>query len=758
MASFEEDSDSSSEDVPPPIPPQHFNYPPQHTYQHVSYRLKMSKGKSNYMREQLSKMKKDLINIHADAYIDTDILEVRPLTLAKDMDDWEDRVREIVKQYEADFRSLSVPLNRSTKPAVIEYLYDLQQKYRDFSFRICDDEYELNGGSENVIEALEHINNMTTEEVEISREFKRPSHLIDYFMKFGAEEINSIHPPVTIVRNQTNPELVVIRGVSESIEKIEAIAKEKLSSVTTEYVPLTQSAHRLLSQPKGRKKLKNCLGSTLDVIYYTFEKTASREEYTHQVCITSSDASSLAVAKRIFDNLCREEKMPLQQEEVDLISTDGWDKLVQKFDNELFVSIRRSGDVMTITGNETDIKKVVREIRRFLNAQDETTEELQVSSPVWQVLFTQLNDKLDRVCKEASQNKVRLVLPTIYEEVDSVIIVMIGDMRYIDNVKVRLGHMVDEVLQRDVALPPMVGLHRIVEKGTLKAKCHELSRTNKVVIRFEIEAGESLNGSFQNGGNGHSSRRIVSATCAGTGVRVSVYTGDYARQRCDAIVTFIPENPDFSEPVFMALGSIGGREVQNDLQATLGSQKLISASVYRTQYTGNMTCHALFHIVLPMIQLRNSDNLIFQQNALKTTLQKVLQQTGGNKYNTIVLCPLTVPPLNYPTELYAETLALIVSEIRSDSHASDMSIQVFVDNDCEGNDFEVALKKNNFQIHDHNPLEYVSILKPKVTKQLGNRDSLEKAVKITTGDMLDLQVGVVIIIMIIFIIEFISID
>ncbi len=741
MASFEEtDVNSSLEDVPPPIPPQRFQYsptPPQHTYQHVNYRMKMSKGESKYMMQRLEKMNMDLFNVHGIASIVDRLLEVRPYDLAKEIDDWEYRVGKIIKQHKTDFRSVSIPLKKSTESAVIEYLYGIQQKCEDFSsFDIGDGEYEINGGSQKVNEALEHINNMTVKEIEISCEYKKPPHLIDYFIKFGKKEVNSIHPPVTIIRSQDNPGIVVIRGVKESIQKIEAIANEKLLSLSTDYVPLTQSAHRLLVSTRGKQKLKNCLGSTLDIILYTFEKTASREEYTHQACITSSDAASVAVAKRIFDNLCREEKILLQQDQIELLSTDRWNRLIEQFGNELFVSVRTSRDIITVTGEETDTKKVALEIRRFLSAQDDTTEEFQVSSPVWDVICTQLKDKLERVYKEASQNKVHVVLPTQDEDAARVVIVMTGNIRYIENVKVRLSHMIDEVLLRDVPLPPKVGLHRLVEKGILKTKCLELSRTNKVVIRFEIDTDNDLVTNQENEQNSH---RIMNATSAATGVRIALFTGNYAQQKCDAIVTFIPENPKFSESVFTVLGNAGGREVQNDLQATLGSQKLISASVYRTQYTGNMKCHGLFHIVLPKIE--SHGNSTFQQDALKKTLQNVLQQAKNYKYNTLVFSPLTGPPLCYPADLYAQILSSTVCDIKSGSHTSDLSIQVFVDNECESEEFELALKDNNFHIHDHNRLEYVPISKPNVTRQLGNPDSLQKAVKITTGDMLDLQVG-----------------
>ena len=729
---------------PPPIPSRKFDVPPltEHIYQNPPYRLKMNDAMSNYMMYKLTQINQDLIKVHGEARIEGKQLEVRPLERAKEIANWNQKVEEIVKKHKSDFQSATIPLNDVSKASVLEFLYRYQQKHGDFHFLIEEREYRISGGSRSVTEALEHINNMLEEEVEVTRELEKPPHLIDYFMKFGKEEMDAVQPPVKITRSQEKPGLVIVRGVKQSLDKIEAIAHEKMSHLNTEYVPLTRQAHNLLAGGGGKHKLAARLGSSLKDIQYTFEIIEAREEFTHQVCIVSSNASSLAVSKKIFENLCKEEKIFLPQDRRDLTSSSDWERLIESLGKELFASVRTTSDMITITGDESDIKKVVADIRRFLDTQDEGSEEMSVSGPVWQVIHSQLKDKLDRVCKEARRNKVHVNLPVVDEDRPSAFIHLQGNRQHIENVKVQLSHLVDEVHSKSFSIPPKAGLHRLAEKGSLRTKCHDLARTNKVVVRYEVEADPSLNALLHDQRNKlNAPRRIVSATSP-LGVRVSLFTGNYARQKCDVIVTFIPESLKFTEPVLVTLGNVGGRDVQNDLEASLGSQKLICASFYRTQHTGDIKCREIFHIVLPKVDYSSTSDLGYQKNALNKTLQKVFDDATSYGYDTIVLCPLTVPPLNYPVDLYAQTLASTILSIKSGTSSGDLSVQVFVENECESDDFELAMTHCHFHIHDRSRSSDIPEYRPTVTKKHGTTDSLKQVVHIGSGNMLDLQVCV----------------
>ena len=193
----------------------------------------------------------------------------------------------------------------------------------------------------------------------------------------------------------------------------------------------------------------------------------------------------------------------------------------------------------------------------------------------------------------------------------------------------------------------------------------------------------------------------------------------------------------------MALSNAGGQDVHDDLETSLGSQRLISASLHRTQQTGNLKCKGIFHAVLPPASSMPGSDFRQQRSALSKILQEAFEELSQN-YSTIVLSPLSVPPLSYPSDLYAQCLISTVAAINNGMYSADLSIQVFIDNESEVDDFKRAMKDKGFHIiynrtavqKDASSLLY----RPTVTKQHGTPDTLEKVVKITSGDMLDMQV------------------
>ena len=722
---------------PPPIPPR--LYEEQHTYyQYVSHRVTLSEAERTYMMDRLPKLNSDLINLHGEARIEGNNLEVRPLNLAKTVPGWDGKVALIVKQNKQDFQTASIPFDNSSKGPILEYLIQYHQTHKDFHLFMDETHYKISGSSSSITKALEHINNLVEEEVEVTRELERPPRYIDYFMKFAKKELESLRPSVTITRSKDNPGLLSVKGVKQSLDAIEKLAHEKLAQLHTEYVPLTQTSHRLLSSPQGKTKLNYHLGTEKDVICYVFEKIEPKEDFTHQVCIMSSDSSSLAIAKKMFESLCKDEKIFVPQEKFGFSSTHEWQTIVEKLGKEYFASVRTSGDVITITGGETDVMKVSHEIKTFLETQDEATDEFAVEGPVWQVLRIQHDSKLMEVKKEAKRHKVYLNFPEVDEAAKSVIITLQGNLQYVQNVKVQLKHIVDEVCSKEMLLPPKPGVQKVIDKGTIGKKCHELSQYHKVVIRYEVEedasplASKSMFSSSKHD-RPNAPQRLINAT-SNTGVSVSVYKGDYARLSCDAFVTFIPEKPTFNEPVFTALTCTGGQELCNSFELSLGTQRLIPATIHPTSYTGDLECNEIFHVVLPPYTHGGRVS-----HVLNTALMKALEQ-GSINNSRIVFCPPTIPPLNYPADLYAQAFISALSSANTGMYSTDLNIKVFVDDSHDAENFEKVMRDSGFQIYHRDRFETIQASVPKVVNQRGNASTLEKVIKIQKGNIIDFQV------------------
>lgn len=737
LASFEEDNDpvpplydSVYDETPPPIPPREEEMPVYADVFPYSKQLNDSEGK--FMMNRLSDLNKELIQICGEANIVGNVLKIQRKEI---IPNWKEKVSEIVDKYLKDFVSQAIQCSSANKGKVLEYLHLHQQKHKDFHFVMNDNDYQIGGGHASVTEAMEHMNNMEEGDAEIVQEIRKPSHLVGYFMKFAQESIKVIHPPVTVNRSDSDPGLIIVEGMRESIDQVQELVKEKLSNLSVEHVLLTRKAHKLLNSNKGKEKLATTLGANLNTVHYSFEKIEDDDMFTHNVYIVSAIGPTLAVAKRKIESLCKEEKIILTQDKTDLLSKQNpkWDQIISRPD--LFVSVRVIDDTIIITGDETDIRKMTHDIHRFMETQNEAEEEMSMETCVYQVIATNLKSKLERVVDEGKRNKVQVSLPLVDEDKPNVFIRFNGNSNYIGNIKVQLNHMEAEVLSKSFSIPPKPGVHKLSEKGLLRAKCLELGQSNKVIVRFNIESDHASN-SPQYKQPSTNTHRIITASSP-TGVHLAIYTGNYAQLKCDAFVTFIPDDPKFTEPVLVALSNFGGLEVQKDFEATLGARKLTQASLYSTKRTGNLECREIIHIVLPRYDLlfgaRNPQMLLSQ------TLQHLFYGTTP-KYNTMVICPPTLPPLNYPGDLYAKCLTDTIMNIKQGMYGTDLNLQVFVDDDYEVDEFEVAMKSSNYVIHSRDHVNTLPVFKPRPVKETGTPESLQKVVKILTGDMLDIQV------------------
>ena len=96
--------------------------------------------------------------------------------------------------------------------------------------------------------------------------------------------------------------------------------------------------------------------------------------------------------------------------------------------------------------------------------------------------------------KGAEHHKVDLTLPEANEDARKVFIGLQGNIKAIENIKCLLQLLVAEVERKNVKIPPQPGLQKVIEKGMLGAKCHELqcSHSHKVVVKYEGEEATPL--------------------------------------------------------------------------------------------------------------------------------------------------------------------------------------------------------------------------------------------------------------------------
>ena len=702
----------------------------------ISHREQIPHGMGNYMMHILTELNNDLIKIHGECHIEKGSLEVRPFRLAHETEKWSEKVKDMLTKHKQDFKQAEIPLEDNGRKVVLEYLVTLQEFHADLYYTINEGVLKMGGCSVTINEAVEAINNIVVQEVEVTIELQHSPRLIEYLLKFAKREIDAINPPVTSKKDQDTPGKISIHGVKQSLDLAQKIAHEKIAETHTDYVLLTQTAHRLLSNRKAKTKITQSLGDVAGSVFYVFEKIDQKDEFTRQVCIMSSDSVSLAVAKRKFESLIRERKIPLPTHKLGISSSQEWKTLVETLTSKHFISISSSGEWVTVLGNEDDLPNAVNEVSEFLDTQNNVSDEFVVNGPKWQVIVNHRNDKLLAVKKVAEQRKLVLTLPEANEDAREVFIGLQGNVKAIEDIKGLLQLLVVEVECKEVKIPPQPGLQKVMEKGMLGTKCHELQRSHKVVVKYEVQETTPLKPQFGRQGTQqdipNAPHREVNATSP-NGIRVLIYQGDFAKMKCDAIATFITETPTFNEPVLMSLSCEGGQEVRNDFESSL-NRRLFTATVHKTHYVGNLKCSEICHVVVPKYSANNRQNV---QRTIETATYKLLEDTCQNN-SDIVITPLTSAPLNYPPEIYAQALISTLSSTNLGMY-SDFTVKLFIDDPNHKSVFEEMMRDSGYSIHHVRP-QTGHIPLPSVTRQRGDVESLKRVIKITKGNILDVQV------------------
>ena len=734
-------TDSVSNDTPPPLPPG-----PNDAYAWPSIREQVAPESESYYIHALKEMNNDLLAICGEAQIHQGCLEIKPLESAHTLTDWNTQVYTVLNKYKQHLQKVELPIEPQAITMVLDRLAEFKETNHDLSYNLAGDVLKMAGHSQSVLAATEVINNMLIEEIEFSIDIERPPREIEYLLKFVQNEIKAVQPPVKIVTE--NPGKLSACGVKKSLECVKLIVEEKLSQVHTENIVLTQAAYSLLSSHQGEDKIAEQLQDMMQSVAYVFEKIEQREECTHQVCILSSDSVSCSTAKRKISSLIAEKKIQLSSERSSIYSSQEWKHLTEEMVSEFFAFINVSGTFITLTGQDIALPRIAEKIDSFLDLQNAATEEFPVKSAKWQIITEQQPHKLKVLLEDAGKMKVKLELPTKIDNNYEVFITLRGDVKSVDNIKGRLEMMLVEVIEKEVPLHPEPGLRQVITQGLLGAKCSELELKHKVVIKYDSNevSPSPARSSLQRLGSRNEPdvpHRLLLANSP-NGFKVTVYSGDYTKKKCDALVTFISETPDFHEDVFTTLAASGGHEVRSDIEASLGARaQLISATVHKTQTVGSLKCSELYHVVLPCYTGASSSIAV-----VETTLNMLFSQVCINN-SEVIITPFTCPPLNYPVGVCAQAILNVLANINLGIYR-DLSVNIFVENAKNKGTFEEKMRDLDYHIY-HNqitpPVSNTTLLTQR-TPNLGSQgdaDALKNAIKISKGNMLDLVVCIVII-------------
>ena len=503
LAEFEQ-TDSSDMPPPPPSPPIPLSPPPpplsppppplppplsDYLYTWPSIRERIAPESKRYYIQALREMNDELDAIYGEACINEDCLEVKPLELAHTLSDWNPRVHTVLKKYKQHLEKAELPIEPNAISVVLNYLVKFKETNRDLHYNLDGGVLKMAGRTQSVRAAIKIIKSILTDEIEISIDIERPPQDVEYLLKFAQNEIKAVQPPVKIITDNENPGKLSACGVKKSLDRVQQIVEEKLSQAHTENILLTQAAYRLLSSRQGKTKIAEQLQDTMKSVVYVFEKIEPKEDYTHQVCILSSDSPSCSIAKRAISSLIAEKKIQLLPERNSISSSQEWNNLVDEVESDFFAQVNIT---VTITGQDTTLRHIFEKINHFLDVQNAITEQYPVKGAKWQIITEQQPHKLKALKKDAGEMRVKLELPTKAANNDEIYVTLQGDVKSVNSLKGKLEMMLDEVLLKEVTLQSEPGLRKVATHETLDTKCRELETSHQVVIQYDLEEVHSI--------------------------------------------------------------------------------------------------------------------------------------------------------------------------------------------------------------------------------------------------------------------------
>ena len=382
---------------------------------------------------------------------------------------------------------------------------------------------------------------------------------------------------------------------------------------------------------------------------------------------------------------------------------------------------------------------------------------------------------LDTIEHEASKMKVKLTFPN--DDNSSDVICICGDNVSVQNIKRQLTELLNKVFITELLVSPLT-LHDLVKDGTFKAECQQLEDKHKLLVSFDTC---ELPSRLKSSENDPTVPTLLVKATSRTGSRVTVYSGGaFTYVKCDAIACFISTTPKVDDLVLLSLVSAGGSELEQEIKSYLQSACNFLPAIPRSISTvGSLKCKVIYLTALPCYNNDDLENLVAKhRSSLEVAINELI--TKAIVYGTdIVIAPISCAPLNYPVELVAEVITKVLTDRKIEAE-NDLNFSVFVESSSCKEIFESKMADYGYHIHHrHIPNQSQSPNEPGYHihhQHLTNRSQypsepgyhlhhqhlpnlsqssnepsfsvtvqqLKKTVKITQGDMMSIEVRILI--------------
>ena len=317
----------------------------------------------------------------------------------------------------------------------------------------------------------------------------------------------------------------------------------------------------------------------------------------------------------------------------------------------------------------------------------------------------QQHSKFENLQQIACKKKVILKEPMKDPYSDKVVITLKGEVRSLDNIKGSLEMLFNEVLVNEISLIPDPGQYQIV-KESIDAKCQELESTHKVTIKYKfVEVNATTWGNPQRSKHYSNVPCCLIEATSGDGLYVTVYSGDFNKNECDAPVIFIPDNE-----ITMTEQTGCEHEVHSDIKTFIHSND-------------NQT---YYNVVLPYLT-----DALRPLDVLTRALEEFFNHVVCNDNKEIIVAP---PPVNYPVTDFAQA---VLNVLANPFVHNDLSVMIFIKDTKHEHVFVEKMKESGYSFFSE-PTTLVNTTQP--LQKHGSTSSLKEVVQIYKGNILDVEV------------------
>jgi hypothetical protein len=688
-------------------------------------REKLSPERYSFAKRSLKKLNQKLQQAKAKATLeDGHTLCITPLEDASEVSNWKDNVKELREDYFAEYFEIVVQIAEEAKADVLSYVFAEDRRPSGVDVSLQGEHLSVCGGRDQVQKVLDEINEMMLAAQVSTEDISYPRKHIRFLVKFCSEKIKNTVP---VVQYEPLLDQQVIRVTANpmGLTAFKTVIEEQLKLIQEATADLSLGLYQLLSSPRGEAKIAEVAGMEMPKIVYDFEET--QDDFV--LCILSCDDTCRSVRKQLSPYM-QSKEIEVNQQKIRGCTDIKWRKLHHNLIAEYFVeiSVHPGTCQIAIEGEVIVLDDIIKQIKNFLQNHSSVEEQVKMDANIWNVVNLNFTHEINAIDSDAKSRHVVIIWPKSGSQQDVVIIR--GEPKDVDDFKIQVQMLGMKVCHKEAKISKVPALVHVL--GSMDDR---LRTQHKASIKLHFEKGTDDDSQT----TGELPRKLCIAT-ANSGSRVYVCMGDFTQnQPVTAILNFVSLDSHVNIGTLKLLASAAGQEMQDDFKQKVAHLLVHNPGLVFQTKPGQLKCSQLFHCFLPPWDPSAS---AAGERYLEGGLKDFLHSVAPN--SSVLITPFTSKPLEYPVEVFSETLLEVCSN-------QDVQVTVYVDEIEQARVFDELLTDKKFIVHTHVsvgqvPKPAASVRSPSfsLTSARAISNPIKSFISLIQGDMLKQQVSTVI--------------